>query len=137
MKYGELIVENLTPSQSVKTDANKQLVSSQASITFVLDSPVATDVFPICQVPVGITVTKVTATVKGGTSITFNIEQRSSSTLASAGTNVMTSSLVATTTGANTTSFSGASISAYAFLVFVASAASGTPTQIVITIEYS
>lgn len=107
------------------------------SRTFVLDAPTGADVFPIIQFPYAITVTKVTGTVFAATSVTFQLDHRSSSTLGSAGTSILTSSLVATTTGANTTSFASASVAAYRFISLVASAVSGTPGKLVITIEYT
>ena len=128
------------PSKSVLgTDSTGRVIdgTTQRAIDFTLYNPIATDVTVICQVPIAITITKITATVLGATSVTFNIDERAAASLGSAGTNTMTSSLVATTTGANTTSFTNAGIARYAFLVLVASAISGTPTQLNILIEYS
>lgn len=85
----------------------------------------------------GITITKVTATNIGGTSITFNIQERVAGSFGSSGTNVMTSSLVSSTSGANTTTFSNASIDAGSLLYFVASAVSGTITELNLSIEYT
>jgi hypothetical protein len=107
------------------------------SITFVLDAPTSTDVFPIWQAPYAVTVTKVVGTILGGTSYTFNIEERSATTLNSAGTDVMTSDLAADQDGENTTTFSNPGIASDSFLVLAASAISGTVGQIVIRIDYT
>jgi hypothetical protein len=116
------------------SDYAKAVIRSR---TYILDTPTATDVFPFEQFPYAITLTKVTATVLGGTSIAFNLEERASNALGSAGTDTMTSDLTATATGANTTSFSNAGVAAYAFLVFTGSSLNGAVGQVVITIEYT
>ncbi len=105
--------------------------------TFVLDTPTSTDVFPIWQFEHAVTITKVTGTIRGGTSFTFNIEERPGTTLNSSGTDVMTSDLAADQGGETTTTFSNASIAADAFLVLAASALSGTVNQVVIRIDYT
>ena len=104
--------------------------------TFVLDAPTSSTTFPLTQFPYAVTLTKVTATSLGGTSVTFNIDERSS--LGTSGTNTLTSSLVATTgTGANSTTFTNAGIASGAYLVLVTSAMSGTVNQLVIMVEYT
>lgn len=100
--------------------------------------PLATTVMSV-QVKDAITITKVTATCMGKNTPTwtFNIQERASNALNSAGTNVMTSSLVASATGANTTTFSNAGIAADAFMTVVASGVSGTVDDVVIRIDYT
>lgn len=109
------------------------------SVTFVLNAPTSSDVFPIWQVPYAVTITKVWATVLGGTSSSFNIDHRTSSTLNSTGTNILNATLVATTTGASTTTFNSTNnvLSANMFVVFVASAVSGTVGEVVVEIDYT
>jgi hypothetical protein len=106
------------------------------SRTFVLDSPTGTDVFPMWQFETAVTITKVTGTILGGTSFTFNIEERSATTLNSVGTDVMTSDLAADQDGENTTTLSNAGIALGAFIVLAASAISGTVNQVVVRIDY-
>lgn len=128
-----------TSNQLLVGDGTNPVVIGQKIQTkaFVFDAPTGTDTFPLTQFPYAVTITKVTGTVLGGTSLTFNIQSRAAASLNSSGTNIMTSSLVASTTGANTTTFSAASISANAHLVLASSAISGTVGQVVIMIEYT
>ena len=114
----------------------KNIQVRKAVIPFVLDTPTAAESFPIGEVPFPITITKVTATVKGGTSITFNIEKRAANALNSSGTNIMTSSLVATQTVVNTTAMASPKVPAGNHLVFVSSALSGTVNQVTLMIEF-
>jgi hypothetical protein len=107
------------------------------SLTFVLDTPVAADVFPMKQFPYAVTITKVTGTVLAGTSFTFNIEERSATGLNSAGTDVITSELAADQNGESTTTFSNAGIAANAFLVLAGSGLSGVVKQITVMVEYT
>lgn len=74
-----------------------------------------------------ITLVSVHAAVLGGTSLTYNIEERAQASLASAGTDIYASDQAADTNGEDETSFSNASIAANAHLVFTtgSSAASG------------
>lgn len=71
--------------------------------------------------------------VASGTSATFNIEERS--TVNSAGTNIVSSDQVASTTGASTTTFSNAYLAADTWLYVDISAVSGTPGQLSITLS--
>lgn len=114
--------------------------SETHSVTFVLDMPTGVDVFPIWQIPYAVTLTSVRATIRGGTSLDFNLESRASSSLNSSGTVILASDLSAIQTGAVTTTFSGTNnvlSSADTFVVFVASAIVGTVNQIVIEINFT
>lgn len=68
--------------------------------------------------------------VAAATSVTFNIEERTAA--GTAGTNVVTSDQVASTTGASTGSFSNADLAADNWLYVDISAVSGTPGQLCI-----
>lgn len=107
------------------------------SVTFVLETPTASTTFPIWQIPAAMTISSITGTILGGTSLTFNIQERSATTLNSSGTNILTSSMVADQDGTTSTTFSNAGIAADAFLVLVTSAISGTVNQVVVSIEYT
>lgn len=109
----------------------------QKFIAFSLESPTSSEVFPICKVPYGMTVTNIAAAVYGGTSLTFNIEERAAATLNSSGTDIMTSDIVATQAGAVSTTFSNAGIDAGNHLVLVASAMSGTVGKVEVRIDFS
>lgn len=107
------------------------------TVSFVLDTPTSSDVFPILQIyDTPVTVESVVGTVRGGTSCTFNIEERAGTDLNSSGTDIMTSDLVASTTGATTTTFSNPGVADGAFMVFVASAVSGSVNQVVVQIRF-
>lgn len=107
------------------------------SKSFVLDTPTSSDVFPIFALPYGATLTKVTATIIGGTSVTFQLEKRGATGLNSSGTNMLTSSLVADQNGEITTSFASAGLTAGQIVVFVASAVSGSVGKLIIEIDYT
>lgn len=70
--------------------------------------------------------------VSAATSATFNVEERTAP--GTAGTNIVASDQVATTSGANTTSFSNADLAADSWLYVDISAVSGTPGQLSITL---
>lgn len=112
--------------------------TKKRAFPFSYGSPTSTDVVTVVpSLPFAITITKIIGTVRGNTSITFNIEQRAAASLGSSGTNIMTSSLVATTSGANSTTFSAASVPLGYHLVLVASSASGTPSEFTGSIEFT
>jgi hypothetical protein len=105
--------------------------------SITIDNPVSGLIFPIGQLGgQTITITQIFGTVLGGTNCVFQLEKRSSSTLNSSGTNIMSSSLTATQTGANTVSFGSANLSALDFIVLNVGSTSGPVTQLVITIVY-
>lgn len=107
-------------------------------LSYSVGSPTSSLTWGLGQFPnYATTITKIKAYAIGGTSVTFNIQERAETTPNSAGTNIMTSSLVADSDGAETTTFSNAGIAAYAHLFFVASAMSGTVTSVQVTIEYT
>ena len=75
-------------------------------------------------IPWNCTVIEVKANVEGGTSATFNIEERS--TLGSAGTDILTSDMAADTNGETETSaFDNTSLSSDNYLTVTISAVSG------------
>lgn len=81
------------------------------------------------------TVVKVSAFVVGGTSVDLNVEERASSTPGTAGTNLMSSELVADADGADTTSFSNADLAADNWLWVDVSAVDGSVSQLLITVD--
>lgn len=95
-------------------------------------TPIATDDFGMWEPGVAITITKIVVQGIGGTSTTFNINH-------SGGTDLFSSDKVATTSRQVFTSsdFSDASCTAANYIQYQASAISGTPTGIKITITYT
>lgn len=81
----------------------------------------------------GKTCVRLDSHVSAATSVTFNVEERS--TVNSAGTNIISSDQVATTTGASTATFSNAGLAADTWLYVDISAVSGTPGQLAITLS--
>jgi len=96
---------------------------------------------PIYMAPteMAITIRSVRATCLGGTSLTYNIEERAWASLGSVGTDIYSVDQVADTNGEIEQTFSNASIAAGAYLVFTTgtSAASGTVLGITITVFYT
>lgn len=104
------------------------------SASFWIESPDSSDAIPFVRIPYDMTISKIYAQTGSGT-ITYNIQERASRN--SAGTNVLTSSMTALSASeVSSTSFSNAGIAEGAYLAFVTSASTGTPTDITITIEY-
>lgn len=119
-------------------DANSlDYLTRKKSFTFVLETPTSSEVFPMFQFPMAITLTKVKAAVYGGTSVTFQIQKRADATLNSSGTNMLTSSLVADADGAETTSFAVAAAVANSYLMFISSALSGVVGKVIVEVEFT
>jgi hypothetical protein len=92
----------------------------------------------VATIPLGVieeawTAAKVEAYVFGGTSCTFNIEERTSP--GSAGTNMMTSDMVATTSKITDSSLANGGLAAGNTLALDISAVSGAVTYIAISIS--
>ena len=102
------------------------------SYTWVIDNP-ATGGIPGPRLKVAHTVTRLDSYVTAATSVTFNIEERS--TIGSAGTDILASDQVADTDGAIASSFSNAGLAADCWLWLDISAVSGTPGKVVITLS--
>lgn len=108
--------------------------SATKTYTWVVAGPAVAGV-PGPRIPQNGTITRIDAYVTAATSVTFNVEKRS--TIGTTGTNAMTSALVATTTGASQTSFSSATLTASNWLWLNITAVSGTPGNVVITVTYT
>ena len=76
---------------------------------------------------------RINAFIVGGTSVTFNIEERA--VIGAAGTDLMGSDMVATTAGVSTIVFTNASLASGNWLWIHISAVVGTVSQLVITLE--
>ena len=107
------------------------------SATYSLWTPVLTDVDPFWQVPEGIQLVSVRATILGGTSVTFNLQKREKNASNSTGVTIMNSSMVATQAGAFTTTFTHPRLPKDSFLTLVASAVSGSVTKLMLQIVYT
>lgn len=88
---------------------------------------------PLGYLPIAWTATRIDAYVFGGTSCTFNIEERAS--VGSAGTNMMTSDMVATTSLTSDTSLANGGLAAGNSLALDISAVSGAVSYVAIVIS--
>lgn len=106
-----------------------KIAKPQLQKTIVLSSPVATDDILICEFDIPVAITKVIHKITGSTNVSFNINH-------SGGTDLWASDKTATTTKTTETSFTDATCTA-SQIRYQASAISGTPTSIEITITYT
>jgi hypothetical protein len=117
-----------------------QAAASAPTLTksITVEDPVTGETISMFYTNVAITVTQITAVIVGSTSITFNISHGTSR--AAVTSDVMTADDVAdsTTTGnVTTTGWDDETIPADSFVCLTTSAASGTPTELHVTIEYT
>jgi len=141
---------NVTISTTAPGGAGEALVTTSATAAawkaiptltkgITVEDPVTGETISMFYTNVAITVTQITAVIVGSTSITFNISHGTSR--AAVTNDVMSADDVAdsTTTGNITTSFGGGdpTIPADSFVCLTTSAASGTPTELHVTVEYT
>jgi hypothetical protein len=107
--------------------------------SITVQSPSASENRGMFYTTVPITVTQITAVIVGSTSVDFNISHGTSR--AAVTNDVMSADDTAdsTTTGNITTSFGGGdpTIPANSFVALTTSALSGTPTELLVTVEYT
>jgi hypothetical protein len=101
-----------------------------------IDTPLATDAFPLAFVPDDITIVRVRGVTDAGT-VAFNIEHRATNTPGAAGTNTLTSDLVADSGGEYSETFSDATVPADRWLYYCASAIASSPTLLWVNVEYT
>jgi hypothetical protein len=108
-------------------------------ITCYFETPIATDVIGFFRAPYAVTITKITYTNIAGTSITGNVENRT--TLGTAGSDIVTSDFASSTSGVSKVhadfNDTNEHLAAGSHLVFCASAKSGDPTGLEIAVEYT
>lgn len=130
------LVDNLI----IDEDGNVHIIENSATVrlsgtfafVFVIPEPIVETVGQI-RIAWACTVTRVDANVVGGTSCTFNIEERG--TLGSAGTDVLSSDMVADANGESVTSaFGNSSLAEGNHLAYDVSAVSGAVTEVSITL---
>jgi hypothetical protein len=102
------------------------------TFTWVITTP-AVGGIPGPRLKVAATATRIDSYVTAATSVTFNIEERS--TIGSAGSNLLSSDQVADTNGETTTSFADSALAADNWLWLDISAISGTPGTLVVTLS--
>lgn len=87
--------------------------------------------------PKNITITKVSCNVKAATSVVIQLNKRVEGTPDVSGTDVLTSTLTCITTGASTTTFSSAAVTADSPVALTISSVTGTPDTLRVTIYYT
>ena len=119
------------------TDTSDNMVPQNMAVARILylESPSASDSFPIGYVPDQATLVSVRAVTDAGT-VDFNIEKRSKLTPDVAGTDVWSADKQATASGLEQSSFDSAVIAADTWLHFAASAVSGA-AQLWVSVEYT
>ena len=104
--------------------------------TIILENPVVTDDAKIqVKFATAVTIVRVSASTDVGT-CNFQFDERAEATPNTAGTDVMTAALQATTTTGSTTSFTNAGIAADAVLSLDIDAVGSSPTVVRIHIDY-
>lgn len=114
------------------TDYDFEWKSRNRVYTWVISNPAVGGILGP-RLPEAHTVQRIDSYVKAATSVTFNIEERS--TIGSAGSNILSEDQIADTDGASATgSFNDSSLAEGNWLYVDISAVSGTPEQVVITL---
>jgi hypothetical protein len=119
-----------TTITSTGSTVNIESVKPELTKSLYLPDPIATDDIGIWEPGIPITITNVVYKGVGATSTTFNINH-------SSGTDLWASDKVATTTRQTSSSFTDATCTANNYIRYQASAVSGTPTAIEVTITYT
>jgi len=115
-----------------------QLHARYRTVTRVIyiESPAATDSFPLGFVETAATVTRVIGVTDVGT-VDFNIEKRSKLTPDVAGTDIDSTDFQATAAGLEDTAFTAGSIGALEWLHYAASAVATAPTKLWVAMVYT
>lgn len=135
MTAAELSGAVATSGSNATTLASKYLTHIKSAL---IDTPVVGDTNKLqWTFPTAVTITRVVCAIGGTTSITIQLDERAEATPNTAGTNVMTSTLVCDADSQATTTFTNATIAARVPLNLQVTAASGTPTSLRVHVEYS
>ena len=120
------------------TDTSDSMVPQNTAVArlIYIESPSASDSFPIAYVPDAGTLVAVRAVTDAGT-VDFNIEKRSKLTPDVAGADVWSADKQASSSGIEQTSFDSAAIAPDSWLQFAASAVAGDPSQLWVSVEYT
>jgi hypothetical protein len=116
--------------------AERQLGTGVVARVLYIESPAASDSFPIAYVPEAGTLMAVRAVTDVGT-VDFNVEKRGKLTPDVAGTNVWSADKQATASGLEQTSFDSGAIGSDQWLHYAASAVASSPTKLWISVVYT
>jgi hypothetical protein len=133
MKIHKPTITDLTNSQHDHASAAKGglLDAGVRTFSWVITNPVAGGI-PGPRLKVAATAIRIDSYVTSATSVTFNIEERS--TIGSAGSNLLASDQVADVNGETTTSFDDSALAADNWLWLDIASVSGTPAILVVTL---
>jgi hypothetical protein len=135
MTAAELSGAVTTSGSNATVLATKYLTQTKSA---VIDAPVTGDTNKIqWYFPTAVTLTRVACSISGTTSITIQLDERAEATPNTAGTDVMSGTLVCDADSQTTTSFSNATIAARVPLNLQLTAANGTPTSLRVHLEYT
>lgn len=130
--YTHVLLLDHTGNVHITENSTTVRLSGTETRDWVIAEP-AVDTIGQIRIPWNCTVTRIDANVQGGTSCTFNIEERG--TLGSAGTNILSSDMVADANGESvTSSFNNSSLAAGNYLTIDISAVSGAVDFVSITL---
>ena len=124
------------PASELTGSQLRTIIPTQPGHFIYIESPAATDSFPLVYVPQAATLKRIIGVTDVGT-VDFNIEKRGQLTPDVAGTDVEAVDLQATAAGLNDTSFTSPAISAGTWLHYSASAIASSPTKVWIGVEYT
>lgn len=116
--------------------AERRLAGGWIGRVLYIESPAATDAFPIAYVPEAATMIAVRAVTDAGT-VSFNIEKRGELTPDVAGTDVWSSDKQATVSGLEQSAFDSGTIAADSWLHYAASAVNSSPGKLWVAVVYA
>jgi len=121
------------------TFVSARIAAKHRTITkiFYIEDPLAGDSFPVTFVADNVTFVQVRGVTDVGT-VDFNLEHRNTDSPDVVGTDILSSDLQATSSGASTMAFvSAGSVAAEQWLNYNASAVAGAPTKLWVVLEYT
>lgn len=129
-KIANSAVTTAKVSQTLKTDTKSFAIADTGIVISTNDT------FGLWKVPFALTVTEIAGFTDVGT-VTFNIEQRAETTPNTAGTDILTSDLVADNDQQESASFNDATVPADTWLYFAPSAAASNPKKLTVAIKFT
>ena len=105
------------------------------SVTWVIPTPASTTGYAGPKLPNAVTAVEISSYTVGGTSVAFNIEERSACN--SAGTDMLASDQTADADGTSATSFSNGGLAANCFPFLAVTTVTGAVTTLAVTMAYS
>ena len=117
------------------TDVENVVETDARSKSLIVTSPTASEELPFWLTENDIDLLEIVGLTDTGT-LTFALESRNVSSAYTAGTSLLNSDLIASSSSVSSTSFSVSRISEDYWIVLTSSARSGSPTKLTISIKY-